>query len=274
MFCSINYQIKPEEKASISINERGFLFGDGVFETCRIDNQKIYNFSAHLKRLEEGLKAIKIDFDLKDLEENINKLNKKNNLKEGLVRIYVSRGHGSEGYYPKKNIKPLIIIQNKILPKKIEKPVNLWVSKYNKPCPNSMPINYKLAQGLNSTLAKLEAQENDCFDSILLNNKGKICETSSSNIFWVKNDILYTPDKNCGILLGTTRQKIIELSPIPVKKVKANLEELLYSDEAFTSNVSRETLLIGKILPNNKEFKNKKYFDIISKLLRNDIKQL
>lgn len=271
LHCSVNYEIKPESEASISINERGFLFGDGVFETCRIANSKIYNSENHFKRLESGLKAIKIDFDLSKLEENINKLISKNNVINGLARLYISRGNGSIGYCPKENIKPLIIIQTKELPEQPKSPIKLWVSKITKPSINSLPINHKLAQGLNSTLAKIEAKENNCFDSLLLNEESQICETSSANIFWIKDNILYTPAKECGILLGTTRQKIIELSKIPVKEMKANLNELSSSQEVFISNASYGILKIDEISPNNTKFTKDTHFNKLEQLLKKDI---
>ncbi len=264
-YCSINYKIIPSEKAFISVDERGFLFGDGVFETCRFTNQIIYNYSAHLNRLKLGLESIKISFKLVDLEKNITKLIRKNTLENGLVRIYVSRGKGSLGYSPKENIEPLIVIQIKELPEKLEEPVNLWISKFAKISSKALPINYKLAQGLNSTLAKLEAKENNCFDSILLDKKGNICETTSANIFWIKDDILYSPSKNCDILFGTIRQKIIDLSDLEVREVEANLNQLLLADEVFITNVSCGILKINSILPKNQIFKNSKYFDIFNR---------
>lgn len=270
-YCSINYQITPEKKALISINERGFLFGDGVFETCRFSQNNIYNFHSHLNRLKLGLEAIKIDFDLSDLEENIKNLIAKNDLNEGLTRIYISRGQGSSGYDPNENIKPLIIIQTKKLPKKPSNPINLWVSKYKKISNKSLPIHYKLAaQGLNSTLVKLEAKENNCFDGILLDENNNICETSCANIFWVKNQTLFTPSKNCDILFGTIREKILQLAQeknIQTKEVETNLDEILEADEVFITNISYKILKINSILPKNKIFKNHEIFDILDKNL-------
>lgn len=270
MHCSINYNIKKEEEASISINERGFLFGDGVFETCLIENGVIYNFLSHLKRLKSGLESIKIDFELDNILENCQKLIAKNSTKSGLIRIYISRGQGSTGYLPTSN-KPLIIIQIKNLPQEPNFPIELCLSKNIKISPKSLPINYKLAQGLNSTLAKIEAQENGCFDAILLNEEQKICETSSANIFWIKDDILFTPHKDCGILLGTIRQKILKLSPIPNKEISANFDEILKADEVFISNVSYKILPVERISQNPKIYKNTKYFPIFKQKLSDDI---
>ena len=267
----IDNKIVAENKALISVKERGFLFGDGVFETCRIFDKKIYNWQAHLKRLEAGLQAVKIKAKINDLEEQAAELIAKNSIKEGILRIYISRGIGSSGYLPSSNMKPLIVIETKALPSLPKAPISLWVSKTTKPSANSLPVNYKLAQGLNSTLARIEAVDNDCFDSLLLNDLDQICETSSANIFWVKNDILYTPDENCGLLLGTVRQRIIELSLLKVVKVKAKLKDLLLADEVFITNVSFGVLAIDNIMPNNYSFINRKYGKIYADLLNKDI---
>jgi branched-subunit amino acid aminotransferase/4-amino-4-deoxychorismate lyase len=266
-YCSINYKIQPEDKATISINERGFLFGDGVFETCRIVNKKIYDYSPHLERLKCGLKAIKIDFATSKIQKNVRDLIKINNFKNGIVRIYISRGSGSFGYSPKKDIKPLIVIQLKDLAICSQEPVNLWLSDITKISNKSLPVNFKIAQGLNSTLAKIDAQENNCFDSLLLNNFGEICETSSANIFWVKGGVLYTPHEKCGILLGTTRKRIINSSPIETREVQANLNDIFDAEEIFLSNVSIGVLSIKKILPKGISFKSTYYQELFQNLL-------
>ncbi len=272
-YCSINYKIIKENDAKISINERGFLFGDGVFETCLVNSGKIYNFLAHFKRLQSGIKSIKIDFDLSKLEENIYKLIAKGNIKNSLIRIYISRGIGSLGYLPKKDIQPLITIQERDLPKKNNDPIDLYLGKITKISKKSLPINNKIAQGLNSTLAKMEAEENNCFDSILLNEDDEICETSSANIFWVKDKILYTPHQDCGILSGTMRQKIIDLSPIKVIETKSKLAELKAADEVFISNISCKIIKVKKINPNFQEYNSFNYSNILEELIKEDIKK-
>ena len=271
-YSSINGQILPQKKAQIFIEDRGFRFGDGVFETCLIFEGKIYNWKAHFDRLEQGLAAIKINnAQIADLKENCLDLIVKNNAKNGYLRINISRGAGSIGYLPQKNIKPNITIET--LPEK-ERPqgeVRLMISSYQKPSIKSLPVNFKISQGLNSTLAKMEALESGCFDAILLNENDHICETSSANIFWVKNDILYTPHQDCGCILGTVRDKILQLSPIKTQIVTAKTVDLLAADEVFVSNTSVLALAIDKI--GDKKFTNQKYAQIFNRLLKDDIEK-
>ena len=294
-YISINNKILPAKKALISAQDRGFRFGDGAFETCLIKDGKIYNWEAHLKRLEAGLKAIKINIshlsaphssralyhprprgdeawdENGKLKEYSLQLIQKNKIQNGYLRIAVSRGVGSVGYLPIKNIEPTIIIETLPLISKPKSSIKLCISKIQKPSLKSLPVNYKLSQGLNSTLVKLEAIDNDCFDGVVLNDKNQICETSSANIFWIKNNILYTPHQDCGCLLGTIRGKILELSPIKTKLAKAKIDDLLNADEAFITNIAIGVLAIDKI--ENKKFTVKKYSKIFSDLLHQNIKK-
>ncbi len=267
----INNKILPAKYALISAQDRGFRFGDGVFETCLIASGKIYNWKAHKARLEAGLKAIKIDFNSKNLEKSCSDLIKKNKIQDGYLRIAISRGVGSIGYLPAKDIQPTIVIETLKPNPKPKSPIKLMVSSYTKTSLKSLPANYKLMNGLNSTLAKLEAVKNNCFDGIILNEKNQICETSSANIFWIKNDILHTPDLNCGCLAGTIREKILKLSPIKTKLVKAKLDDLINADEAFITNVAIGVLKIDQI--NKKKFSSKKYSKVFSDLLIKDIQR-
>lgn len=260
-----NRQLIDEKQAQVSINERAFLFGDGVFETCKIFNGKIYDYKSHKARLEDGLKNLKIIAETSDLEERSLKLIAKNNIKNGTLRISISRGIGSQGYLPTNKSKPLIIIWAKSN-KKPPKNISLGLSTQTTPLRNLGKTNNALPY----ILTKIEAQEQGIFDCLMLSNTGKIAESSSANIFWVKNGKIFTADETCGILLGTIRQKLIEISPFQIYETKATLETLEQADEIFLTNSTFLALSInefmGKKLPNNfgKEF---------LKLLEDDVKQ-
>lgn len=209
-FCYINSKLCDEKLASISINERGFMFGDGIFESCHIRSYQILDFKQHKERLEQGLKALKIETDITDLEKKSQLIIKKNNIENGILRISISRGLGSKGYLPSYESEALTVIQTKI-PTPPPAKIRLGIAKNIKLSSCSNLAQHKTMNSLNYILAKIEAQENNVFDSILLNDKGFICETSSANIFWVKGNKIYTPQHSCGLVLGTKRQKIIEI---------------------------------------------------------------
>src|SRR4051812_49078958 len=100
IFAYVKNKFFPKDQACISIEERGFKFGDGVFETIRISDSIPYQWDLHLARLKEGIDALKIPADLANLYALSLELIRKNNVKEGLLRISVSRGIGSNGYLP------------------------------------------------------------------------------------------------------------------------------------------------------------------------------
>lgn len=267
----IHGKILPVKKAVISLQDRGFRFGDGVFETCLIRNGVIYDWNAHFSRLKAGLLAIRIQAEISNLEKKSQELIKKNKIKSGILRIAISRGVGSIGYLPLKGIKPTIIIETLENRTKPKAPIKLMVSSYLKPSPKSLPVNYKISNGLNSILARIESTEKNYFDAILLNEKNQICETSSANIFWIKDNVLYTPHLSCGCLAGTIREKIIKLSKIKIKLVKTKLNDLLKADEVFITNTSIGVLRVDEI--SKKKFTIKKYSKIFADLLEEDIKK-
>jgi branched-chain amino acid aminotransferase len=241
----INGKLIEKNKAFISVEERMIRFSDGAFETCRIYKNQIYNFDSHLNRLKNAISELKINVNIDILEELSYKLINKNKISEGFLRISVSRGIGSHGYLPKKDISPLIIIENLPFLEKKEGEIRLAISKYKKISKDFLPHNYKISNNLISIIAKIEAEELNLFDVILLNEKEKISETSSSNIFWVKNEQIYTPSLECGIVAGTIRQKIIDNFDVIEGEFK--ISELSNIDEIFITNVNILVLKIDKI---------------------------
>ena len=249
-----------KKDALISYEDRGFLFGDGIFETMIINNKKPVMWNYHIDRLNSGLDAIKISFDTSKLLQQLESLIQYNNITKAIAKIIITRGIGSKGYLPNQNNQPTLIIELKEIPK-IKHNIDLYVSSYKKTNISSAPINMKLIQSMNSILSKMEAQNNHCDDGLLLNNDNFITETSSSNIFWVKNDIIYTPDLKLGLLEGTMRKFI--LNEFEVKEIKANINELSLADEVFISNSVSLLQNVKNIKPYKFSYSNHKYYDMI-----------
>lgn len=243
----INGELFQHDKALININDRGFRYGDGVFETIRVNDGNLFRFNSHLQRLESGLKAIKVDFDVSKIEASCHDLLNKNQIVNGFLRISISRGEGSLGYLPKEGNKPTIVMQTVEMGDVDNKPVDLWLSSYRKIPDICLPANIKSAQGLNSTLARMEARENKCFEALLLSVDGKICEGSSGNIFWFKGGKLYTPENN--ILKGVMREAVIEKSPYDVVTGDFDLDELSDAEEVFMTNVAWVIKPIASLQP-------------------------
>lgn len=229
-----NKFVKSHE-ATVSIKERGFRFGDGIFETIKIKNYNLCDYHLHLSRLKKGLKEIKIDFDSDKILHLADRLIKKNNQKNGFLRLSISRGIGSRGYYPTKS-NPTLIIETENSRKIMQKEIDLGVSPYRKISPSSLPVNYKTMQGMNSTLSLIEAKEQGLFDSIILNTDGKITETSSANFFALKKGKIYTPPAKDGLLCGVVRQKIINNFSVIEKSI--SISDLKLFDALFITNIA------------------------------------
>jgi len=241
-FVYINDQILKQDKALISIDQRGFLFGDGLFETCRFINRKIINFEAHLKRLKIGLSSLKFNCKIDDIEKKCYQLIEKNNLQIGIIRISISRGIGSHGYLPTFQSPNLIVIQTKDLPN-LPNNRSLITSSIH-----SGQFPFKSANALNYVLAKIFAEENNCFDAILFDHQGYICETSSANIFWIKNGTIFTPDNQCPMVQGTIREILLNLPELKIISGKFKVDDLQNADEVFITNAIFQILPINKII--------------------------
>jgi len=265
-----NHQLIKETQAQISIADRGFLFGDGIFETCKIFNGKIYDFKSHESRIKAGLKALKFSAEIANLEKESQKLIKKNQIQNGILRITITRGIGSVGYLPTNESKATIIIQTleeRVLPKKI----TLGISTLKKLPQNSLPVACKIMQGLNSTLVKIEAQEKKLFDCVMLSQKNFIAETSSANIFWIKKGQVYTAAKSCDILLGTIRQKLLKISPLKIFEIEAKISELKNADEIFLTNSAFLLLPVDEFMGRKLQ---KNFSKELLNLLKADVEKL
>ncbi len=273
MLVFLNNKFIEEENALVSVKERAFRFGDGIFETIRVESSVLYQFSRHLERLQHSVDSIKIVYDCSALAENCLELVRKNRLEQGFIRISVSRGIGGKGYLPDVKAKPTIIIETIENYPVSDAPIDLWISDIRKIPHECLPADAKTMQGLNSALARMQAQENDCFEALLLSMQEKICECSSGNIFWFKNGILYTPALDIGILPGTIRQKIIELSPYPVTEGLFSIEDIKNAEEIFITNVAWLALPVKTVKNLNIELKNTKVGLEFKNLLKKDIEQ-
>jgi branched-chain amino acid aminotransferase len=221
-------------------HNRGFLFGDGLFETMVYSNGKIRFGSEHLERLNEGLKILSIE------KEGLSKLNEIENLLQEIwgnkkslrVRWNVYRS-GLGKYTPEENhvLESLQVQSLFPTPKQKEK---AYFSKYV--LIQKTPWSHcKTLSALHYVMANKERKSKG-FDEVILNNTdGFVCEGGSSNIFWVKNGQYFTPSLDAGCIAGVGRRKIISYlkeNNILVSEGLYRMDELLLSDQIFTSNVT------------------------------------
>ena len=246
----INGRLIIENKAKIHVRDRGFLYGDGLFETLRSYKGFIFMLDAHLQRLFHSLKVLKykIYFDKEYIENAVNKTVKKNNLSAGdtYIKIIVTRGiHRGELHFDKYYKPNLIIIADSLAPYPEDdytKGINIISSSIIRQAIGSPIYSHKLLNYFENIFAKDEAHYNGAQEAIFLTRDHLVLEGASSNIFYIKRNMLYTPPLTQNILPGITREVVIDIcneNRIKVRQKKIHYRDIIEADEVFkTSSVA------------------------------------
>jgi len=254
MIVLLNGQFVPESDAKVSVFDRSFLYGDGLFETVRVSNRKPFRLWPHLERLEQGARflGIKLPYSANELAAQIGELIARNALGEALLRVTLSRGVGIRGYSAKGAERPTLVMSLHpfgAMPSKpaapgraapeIDAPLR-WrahTAAIRLPAGDAS-ARFKTCNKLAQVLAKTEAEAAGADEALLLNTDGFVVESSSGNLFWVQAGSVCTPPLADGILKGITRGVVLELCErlgLPVREENLRPEELPKADAAFLS---------------------------------------
>ncbi len=264
-YISLNGKIIPDTEGYISISDRGFLYGDGIFDTLRSYNGKPFKLNEHIERLRNSSKKLMIDFEYtnSEISKNIELLIEKNNIQNVYIRITLSRGVGGSGLGISDNHKPTLLIQTKPFTpyeyKLYNAGMTLVVSKSRRS--TSCPIScHKTTNLLKSIILKEEAKTKSANEVVILNTDGYAAECVISNIFMVNNGNVITPSLDTNILPGITRRTVLNICHnigIHASEERFTIKRLIKADEVFITNslmeimpVSRiDDYKIGKIIP-------------------------
>lgn len=241
MLVFLNGKFVSEEKAVISVFDRSFLYGDGLFETMRIVNGKPFRWGQHMQRLSQGADflKIKLPFSSPQLLAFALELITKNQMPDSLLRLTLSRGIGASGYSPKGAGKPALVMFLRAAPKITAKPPQwkLITSAFRLPANDSL-AHFKTCNKLPQVLARAEAYAAGADEALLSNTSGFLAEGASSNLFWIKSGVVCTPPLKAGILTGITRAVVFEIASrltIPVREKNIRLKEFSRADGVFLS---------------------------------------
>jgi len=209
----LNGQFLPEAQAVVPVNDRGFLLGDGLFETVRVVHGKPFRFARHLDRLARGavFLKIKLPFTLRDLEHFACQLIEQNKMPEAILRLTLTRGPGGRGYTPNRDSRPAVVMTLHPAPT-LENPVgwNLVTSPFRIPAADPLAA-FKTTSKILHVMARAEAGERGADEALLLNTNGDAAETAGGNLFWVHDDVICTVPTECGALPGITRAVVLEI---------------------------------------------------------------
>jgi len=249
-------KLVDEADAKISVFDHGLLYGDGVFEGIRVYNRRIFELQAHIKRLYESAKAIRLEVPMSrnKLISAVEKTAEANGVIDGYIRLVVTRGVGTLGLNPficEDGILFIIADNIQLYPEELyEKGMRVISATTVRNHPLALSPQVKSLNYLNNILAKIEALDNDVPEAIMYNHEGYVAEATGDNVFIVKNGVIYTPPVEAGALEGITRAVVIKLAKEEkLEVVEKNLTkmDLYICDEFFLTGTAAEVIGIVEI---------------------------
>ncbi|HNU40203.1 MAG TPA: branched-chain-amino-acid transaminase [Methanothrix sp.] len=251
----LNGKFVPEEQATVSVFDHGFLYGDGVFEGIRAYDGRVFRLEDHVQRLFDSAQAIMLNIPLSQEEmcQAILETLRKNNLRNAYIRPIVSRGYGDLGLDPNKCPKPSVIIiaveWGAMYGDLYEVGLTAVSVSVRRNSPDSLPPNIKSLNYLNNILAKIEANIKGGNEAIILDSRGLVSEGSGDNIFVIKDGQISTPH-TINNLKGITRAAVMDLAEIrgnPIQEKELGLFDLYTADEVFVTGTAAEVAPVTKV---------------------------
>lgn len=252
----IDGEFYDKENAKISVFDHGLLYGDGVFEGIRFYNGRVFRLEEHIDRLYDSARAIclKVPLDKADMTEALLETIRQNDLKDGYVRLVVTRGSGDLGLNPSLCPRATTFI--------IASKITLYAEEcyrdgltvatcatrripHGALSPMVKSLNY-----LNNVMAKIEAQIAGAGEGLMLNEQGYVAECTGDNIFTVKNGALFTPPISSGALAGVTRGVVFEIArELGLSLTDPNMTryDIYTADECFLTGTAAEIIPAVKL---------------------------
>lgn len=254
----VNGELVPKSKASVSVYDHGFLYGDGVFEGIRAYGDQVFKLDEHLKRLYRSAHFIqvKIPLSFEEMKEAVLSTLKANQLYDGAyIRLVVSRGPGDLGINPRKCPGPatVVIITDKIQlypPELYEVGIPTIVCSTRKNNPQCINPQVKATQYLNNILGVIEANNAGVLEAIMLTTGGYVTEGTADNVFIALDGRILTPPAYLGVLEGVTRNSIIEIAEelgYKVEQERFTTYELYSAQECWFTGTGAELIPVVSI---------------------------
>jgi len=247
--------ITPADQPVVPVVSRGLMYGDGVFETLRTYHGKTFLLEDHIARLHSGMHilgmAVEPDLEIEVLKEQLWKLLEKQQLihKDAIIRLQVWRD-GQRGYHPQDDNSTHYSITASACPDDFSPPKLTIVDQRRIPS-QSMPSSAKFTNGINYILAAQQAADKGGDDALMQTIDGFISETTIANIFWIKGDVIFTPDEECDLIPGITRKIILDIieesNRWKCREGKYSLDHVLDADAVWICNSVREVLAVETI---------------------------
>jgi aminodeoxychorismate lyase len=238
----LNGNFVPEAQAVVSVFDRAFLYGDGLFETILVANAVPFRWAQHFDRLQRGAAFLQIPLPYtgSQLREFALQLILENYMTSGLLRLSLSRGVGIRGYSPRGPACPTVVMSLHAAPNLNCKDHPGWklaTSSIRLPAQDPL-AQWKHCNKLPQILSRAQAEQNEADEALLVNTDGFVVEGATSNLFWIANETVCNPQLLSGALPGVTRLVVLELCEqlgLKTKQYNVTNGELTKADGIFLS---------------------------------------
>ena len=251
----VNGEFVELEKATVSVEDRGFQFGDSIYEIIKLYNSKLFKLDAHIERLFNSAQQIRMDLDyskqdLKELAQQVLKENEASDRKkEGGLYIQITRGAAPRSHGFSNDLDSTVVMY--LLPAKKIKPEvrERGVTAITMPEQRWQHCNIKTNNLLPNILTSQRAKDEGADEGIFVTEEGVVTEGTSSNVFIVKDNKVLTHPEDGEILPGITRELVLELATddFNVQEKKFSVKELYQADEVFITSTPKEVLGVIKV---------------------------
>jgi branched-chain amino acid aminotransferase len=247
----IDGEFLPEAEAKVSVFDHGLLYGDGIFEGIRFYNGRVFRLDEHLQRLWDSARAIalKIPLTPQEMEEALLETVRQNGLRDGYIRLVVTRGKGNLGLSPDRCPKASVIIiaaTIQLYPEeKYETGMVMVTCATRRVAPGALSPAVKSLNYLNNIMAKIEANHAKADEGLMLNEEGYVAECTGDNLFIIKNGLILTPPLWTGSLRGITRQVVLDIcaeQKREVREIPLTRYDIYTADECFLTGTAAEVI--------------------------------
>ncbi len=252
----IDGEFFDQADAKISVFDHGLLYGDGIFEGIRFYNGRVFRMQEHMDRLWESARSICLEIPMsrQEMDEALLETIRQNNLRDGYVRLIVTRGVGNLGLNPAQCKHPSVIIIASTIalyPEEVYKRgLTVVTVATRRMGPATLNPAIKSLNYLNNVLARIEANLANADEALMLNDAGNVAECTADNVFIVKRGQIMTPPITAGALRGITRSVVFDIAQdlgIPISEPELTRHDIYIADEAFLTGTAAEVIPMIKV---------------------------
>jgi branched-chain amino acid aminotransferase len=254
---NVEGRLVPPEQAFVPVLDRGFLYGDSVYEVVRTYSGRVFELGRHLRRMETSAARIGLSLPPRErIESELFRTIEAAGNAESYARIVVTRGEGRFGLAPHlaEGLNRLVYLVRPLeppAPEQYERGLEMAVTRIRRNPPQALDPALKTGNYLNSVLALRESHAAGADDALMLDIHGQVTEASTSNVFFVQRGAVVTPPLALGMLDGVTRVLVIDVArgeSLQVREEPSGIEALAGADEVFVTSSLREVMAVTSLI--------------------------